>query len=187
MVIVEQPVITNEIKEVAVTDTAEEIAVKLNTLTEGVDKKVIKGIKEIENDIQTLKNMPRGGFGGGVSKIVAGAGVTISPADGRGDVTINASGGGGGSLTKGIAEVDFGAVTQNNDIATVSVADATVTATSYPSVSLYAVATTDHDPDDYMVEGLIPYVTNVQNGVGFDISVRAPSLSWGKYKVTYQF
>jgi len=54
-------------------------------------------------------------------------------------------------------------------------------------VSLYAVATADHDPDDYMAEGLIPYVTNVQAGVGFDVSVRAPSLSWGKYMCTYQF
>lgn len=97
------------------------------------------------------------------------------------------SGGGGGSLTKGIVEVDFGANTTQSDIATVSVADATVTSTSYPSVSMYAIATTDHDPDDYMVEGLIPYVTNVQNGVGFDISVRAPNFTYGKYKVTYQF
>lgn len=106
----------------------------------------------------------------------------------RGDNTwATPSGGGGGSLTKGIAEVDFGANTTESDIATVSVVDATVTSTSYPSVSMYAIATTDHDPDDYMAEGLIPYVTNVQNGVGFDISVRAPNMTFGKYKVTYQF
>lgn len=103
---------------------------------------------------------------------------------GSGDLVIS---GGGGSLTKGIAEVDFGDYTVYNDIATVSVLDASVTSTSYPSVSMYAFTTTDHDPDDYMAEGLIPYVTNVVNGVGFDISVRAPSLTWGKYKVSYQF
>lgn len=101
---------------------------------------------------------------------------------GSGNITIS-----GGSGTKGIAEVDFGAVTQNNDIATVTVADASITATSYPSVSLYAFATTDHDSDDYMAEGLIPYVSSVTAGVGFDISVRAPSLTWGKYKVTYMY
>jgi hypothetical protein len=104
----------------------------------------------------------------------------------RGDNTWATPSGVGG-ITKGIAEVDFGAVTQNNDIATVTVADASITATSYPSVSLYALATTDHDPDDYMAEGLIPYITNVSAGVGFDISVRAPNLTWGKYKVTYMF
>lgn len=105
----------------------------------------------------------------------------------RGDNTWATPSGGGGSLTKGISEVDFGAITTESDIATVTVTDATVTATSYPSVSLYAIATTDHDPDDYMAEGLIPYVTNVSSGVGFDISVRAPNMTWGKYKVTYMF
>lgn len=113
-----------------------------------------------------------------------GAGVTASGAGAT--TTINIAGG-SGSLTKGIAEVDFGVITQQSDIATVSVSDATVTTTSYPSSTLYAIATTDHDPDDYMVEGLSSYVTNVVNGVGFDIAVRAPFLTWGKYKVTYQF
>lgn len=94
---------------------------------------------------------------------------------------------GGGSLTKGIAEVDFGAITQQSDIATVTVSDATITPTSYPTVALYAVANADHDPDDYMVESLSAYVTNVVAGVGFDISVRAPQLTWGRYTVTYQF
>lgn len=105
----------------------------------------------------------------------------------RGDGTWSTPSGGGGSLTKGIVEVDFGNYTVYNDIATVSVVDASITATSYPSVSMYAIATTDHDPDDYMAEGLIPYVSSVTNGVGFDISVRAPNLTFGKYKVTYQF
>lgn len=100
---------------------------------------------------------------------------------GSGDILIS------GSLTKGIVEVDFGSNTTQSDIATVSVVDATITPTSYPSVSMYALATTDHDPDDYMVEGLVPFITNVSNGVGFDISVRAPNMTFGKYKVTYQF
>lgn len=184
--IVEKPIVT--VKEVAIHETAEEIADKLNSLNEKIDSKAVKGIKKLEEKIIRLENRPimSGGGIAGVSKIIAGSGVTISPPEGRGEVTINASGG-GGSLTKGIVEVDFGAITTESDIATVSVADATVTATSYPSVSLYAVATTDHDPDDYMAEGLVPYVTNVQAGVGFDVSVRAPSLSWGKYMCTYQF
>ena len=46
---------------------------------------------DLQAQIDQLKNSS----GGGVSKIIAGEGVTISPADGTGDVTISASGGGG--------------------------------------------------------------------------------------------
>ena len=93
----------------------------------------------------------------------------------------------GGGTTKGIAEVDFGVVSQESDIATVTVSDAAITATSYPSATLYALATTDHDPDDYMAEGLTAFISSVTAGAGFNISVRAPNLSWGKYKVTYMY
>lgn len=92
---------------------------------------------------------------------------------------------GGGTITKWIAEVDFGST--ENDIASVTILDWDITSTSYPSVTMYAISTTDHDPDDYMAEDLSAYVTNVINWVSFDVSVRAPNLSWWKYKVTYQF
>ena len=39
-----------------------------------------------------------GGTGTGVSKIIAGTGITISPASGEGDVTVSADGGGGGGI-----------------------------------------------------------------------------------------
>ena len=42
--IVEKPIITNEIKEVAITDKPEMIASKLNTLEEKVELSVIKGL-----------------------------------------------------------------------------------------------------------------------------------------------
>lgn len=175
-------------------DTPDQIAEKLNTLEAQVDLKVLKGWKEFLANLgekgsatrvygsRMLRNL--------VDVIGAKDATTGQVLTKQADGTFGfetPSGGGGGSLTKGIVEVDFGANTTQSDIATVSVADATVTSTSYPSVCMYAVATTDHDPDDYMVEGLIPYVTNVQNGVGFDISVRAPNMTFGKYKCTYQF
>ena len=50
---------------------------------------------DLQAQIDQLKNSS----GGGVSKIIAGEGVTISPAAGTGDVTISASGGGGGGVT----------------------------------------------------------------------------------------
>ena len=48
---------------------------------------------DLQAQIDQLKNSS----GGGVSKIIAGDGVTISPSNGTGDVTISVSGGGGGS------------------------------------------------------------------------------------------
>lgn len=73
-------------------DTPEEIVKKLNTLEEKVELKAIKGAKKLVAEIDNLRNAPRG-VGFGVSKIIAGAGVSISPSDGRGDVTLNVTGG----------------------------------------------------------------------------------------------
>ena len=52
---------------------------------------------DLQAQIDQLKNSS----GGGVSKIVAGEGVTISPSNGTGDVTISATGGGSGGDSGG--------------------------------------------------------------------------------------
>lgn len=88
---------------------------------------------------------------------------------------------------KWIAEVDFWAVTQESDVARVTVNDTNITTTAYPSVSPYAVTTTDHDPDDYSVELITATIANVVNGVSFDIVAVAPNLTWWKYKFVYQY
>ena len=71
----------------------EQITEKLNTLEEKIDGKVIKGYKELATSVDLLKRQPqiRGGGFVGVSKIIAGAGMAITPSDGRGDVTILSS------------------------------------------------------------------------------------------------
>lgn len=117
---------------------------------------------------------------GDVQEITLGSWLTMTW------TTLSASGW-WGSVTKWIAEVDFGAIWQESDIATITVTDASIFTTSYPSVALHAIATSDHDPDDYMAEWLTAYITNIINWVSFDISVRAPNLTWWKYKVTYLY
>ena len=61
----------------------------------GADGQVLK--KTSSSDYQTAWEDESGGGGGAVDSIVAGTGVTIEPTSGTGDVTINATGGGGSS------------------------------------------------------------------------------------------
>jgi hypothetical protein len=43
--------------------------------------------------------------------------------------------------------------------------------------------TSDHGPDDALVEDLTAYVENIVPGVGFDITAYAPLGTWGSYAV----
>lgn len=61
-VIKEQPIVTNEIKEVAVADTPEQIIEKINSTENSIDKKVIIGLVDELNNLKNLiSNIPRGG------------------------------------------------------------------------------------------------------------------------------
>lgn len=60
------------------------------------------------------KNQYSPGLSTGVTKIIAGTNVTISPSDGRGEVTINAAGGGGTALS--IHRIAIYGGTGNSDI-----------------------------------------------------------------------
>lgn len=121
-VIRETPTVTeihntvNEIKEVAVPDTAEATRDKLTSLEgdERLDISAIKGVKELEDNLdERIKTIPRGSVGGatrGVQLLVgsakkglanyinfiAGAGITLThtPSNGRNDITISSSLGG---------------------------------------------------------------------------------------------
>ena len=88
-------------------DTAEQIANKLNTLTEKIESSAIKGLptikdllKEIKKgkliEIRDIKNMPLNmsdmrWHGGGISEIIAGSGITATD-DGSGHITVSAPG-----------------------------------------------------------------------------------------------
>lgn len=70
-VIHEQPIVTQEIKEVAIAESPEQLRDKLKTLKddERLPKEAIKGIEDIEKDIEMLKKRPvTQGQGGVVSR-----------------------------------------------------------------------------------------------------------------------
>lgn len=83
----------------------------------------------------------------------------------------------------GTAEIDFGVA--DNDFGVVTVLAAWVSSGSVITATPKAVSTDDHDPDDYAAESLVVYITNIIPGVSFDIVMRAPNLSFGKYLVNW--
>ena len=63
-----EPTVTNEIREIALHESPQQIADKLNTLTEAVDRSVIKGLdvflKNLQRSIKESKKERGGGVGG---------------------------------------------------------------------------------------------------------------------------
>lgn len=101
--------------------------------------------------------------------------------DAKGRVTAVANGTSGSGNTES-AEVNFGGASDPEEFsATVTVAATWVTGTSIIVCSPAAIATADHDPDDYAAEGITAYATNQVAGVGFDIIASAPNGTWGRY------
>ena len=89
----------------------------------------------------------------------------------------------------GSATVNFGAnpfqATGEGNVVKVTVPATWVTASDVITVSPQAIATADHDPDDYAAEGITAYAANIVPGVSFDIIAQAANSSWGQYKISY--
>lgn len=103
----------------------------------------------------------------------------------RGDNTWATPAGGGGSTVSGQATVNFGAITQEDSYATVTVNTTSALTASIITVTPSGVTTADHDPDDYQWDNISGYVSNIINGVSFDIIGVAPNGTWGNYKMNY--
>lgn len=94
---------------------------------------------------------------------------------------LSASTGGGNSVS---ATVDFGSASgQQSDIATVTVAATWVLAGTKLVCTPFAVATSNHDPEDYALEQITAYATNIVAGVGFDIIATSKNGTFGQYVV----
>ena len=114
-----------------------------------------------------------------------GAGVTATDSGGVTKVDIP-SGGGGGTFKQ--VTVNFGSgPAEDANTPAVAVVDTGVSATTKPVCSPSAVATADHDPDDYVAEGVMAYATNIQAGVGFDVVGSCRDQTWGQYVVNVTY
>lgn len=82
------------------------------------------------------------------------------------------------------ATVDFGyAAGGEGDTATVTVAAAWVDAGAIIICAPAMETTADHDPDDALIESILPRATNIVPGVSFDIEAYAQNGSWGRYVI----
>jgi hypothetical protein len=84
----------------------------------------------------------------------------------------------GASGSSVVAQVDFGA---NGDYAEASVAATWVVAASRIVVSPAIPTTSDHDPEDALIECLSAGVVAINPGVGFTVGASAPFGTWGRY------
>lgn len=89
------------------------------------------------------------------------------------------------ALVTGQVTIDFGSISSEQSITSTTVSSASISSTSIVMVSSAGVSTTDHDPDDYQWDNISGYVSNIINGVSFDIIGVAPNGSWGTYKLNY--
>lgn len=103
----------------------------------------------------------------------------------RADGTFATPAGGGGGAISGQATVNFGASTTETSIARVTVNTASVATGSIVMVSPAGISTATHDPDDYQWDNISGYVSNIVNGVSFDIIGVAPNGSFGEYVFNY--
>lgn len=78
---------------------------------------------------------------------------------------------------------------QEDDLATLTVTGQSwVTSGSIIVCSAAPVATADHDPDDYAVEGIMAVAENLVVGTGFDIRAKScgdAGATWGKYYINW--
>lgn len=107
-----------------------------------------------------------------------GAGVAATVAGGVATVTIAGGGGGGGSTVAGQSTIDFGAFPGASDTSLV-VSSASIAAGSRITLSIAAVATSDHSADEHVCEEIDVFPSSPNAGVGFTIYARGRGQTMG--------
>lgn len=87
--------------------------------------------------------------------------------------------GGGGNFEQ--ATLDFGSSASLDYNAVTTVSATWVTSASVILCTPSGTATADHDPEDYILEGITACVTNIVDGVSFDVLAGCPSGTYGDF------
>lgn len=86
----------------------------------------------------------------------------------------------------GQVTLDFGAGNPELDTAVVTVPATWIRSTSIVIPAIAAIGTSNHDPEDAVIEELQVKVINIVPNVSFDLYAFAPSGSSGQYVAVYQ-
>lgn len=104
----------------------------------------------------------------------------VLTADGSGNVNWNTFTGGGGTTVNSVSiPIDFGT---ESDTLTVTVSASWVTTSTMIFLTVIPNSS-DHDPEDVVLEEISVTYGNIINATSFDIFVHAPCGTWGRYVV----
>jgi hypothetical protein len=84
-------------------------------------------------------------------------------------------------LNQEVVQIDFGA--NQDELVVTPVTASWVTATTKIFAQPAGTSTTDHDPDDYGLEGVSSYIANINIGTGFDLITTTKNTTHGKYNI----
>ena len=93
------------------------------------------------------------------------------------------------NVVSGEVELDFGNLIGGDANATVTVSSLLITNANFKSFSYVPKIDpppTDHDLDDFIAEGILFAIQNIQDNSIFDIVAFAPNNTWGRYKIAYE-
>jgi hypothetical protein len=85
------------------------------------------------------------------------------------------------SISQSTVQVNFG--TQEDGMIVTTVTDTTANTAKKYWCGLECSSTADHDPEDYLLEGVQAYVANVVNGVGYDLIASCTDTTFGRYNI----
>lgn len=112
--------------------------------------------------------------------------LVITPANTGNQIQYSSIAGTPATPNVGTATLDFGfSGGGEGGTATVTVPALWVSAGSFINIRQAGISSTDHDPQDAILEGIVTSISNIVSGVSFDIQAYAVNDTWGQYTVQY--